>query len=106
MSGKKGSFLDLLFLGGIIGAGLGLLFAPSKGEDTRKKIKEKIDELSASSSGASEGIKTVSQEMIQKTISSIEEGIDRLTLAAQEAQKASDEKRRELEEATPGKGGE
>ena len=34
------------FLAGIgIGAGLGLLFAPKSGEETRKNLKKKIDEL-------------------------------------------------------------
>ena len=106
MSRKRGSFFDLLFLGGVIGAGLAVLFTPYKGEEARKKLKDKIDELGDSSAGASGGIKAASQEMIQKTINSIEEGIDRLTLAAQEGQKASDDKRRELEETNSVKGGE
>ena len=43
MSKKKG-FGTLLF-GAALGAGLGLLFAPKKGSETRKEVKEKLDDL-------------------------------------------------------------
>ncbi|MEE9591808.1 MAG: YtxH domain-containing protein [Thermodesulfobacteriota bacterium] len=44
---NRGSF-DLLFtfiLGGIVGAGVALLYAPASGEETRKRIKDEADEL-------------------------------------------------------------
>lgn len=40
---KKGLFGLIAGIG--LGAGLGVLFAPEKGEVTRKKLKEKLDDL-------------------------------------------------------------
>jgi gas vesicle protein len=39
------NFFTGLLLGGIIGAVLGLLFAPQPGEKTREQLREKADEL-------------------------------------------------------------
>jgi len=44
MSKKKSGFGKLL-LGAGIGAGLGLLFAPKAGKETRKELKVKLDDM-------------------------------------------------------------
>ena len=46
MKNKKKGFGKFAF-GAIVGAGLGILFAPKKGSETRKELKLKIDELVA-----------------------------------------------------------
>ena len=42
---KGGEFLSGLLVGAVIGAALGLILAPAKGEETRAMIKEKGTEL-------------------------------------------------------------
>lgn len=40
MSNNSGSILLAILTGAVIGAGVGILYAPDKGEKTRKKIKK------------------------------------------------------------------
>lgn len=61
MSKKKG--FGKLFAGLALGAGLGVLFAPKKGEETRKELKEKIDDLL-------EKAKDIDKEEVKVTIES------------------------------------
>ena len=45
MSKEKKKGMGKFVLGAMVGASLGVLFAPKKGSETRKELKEKIDEL-------------------------------------------------------------
>jgi len=57
------SFIAGLLLGGIIGAVLGLLFAPQPGEKTREQLRGKVDELmSLGRSAWEEGKEAASQK--------------------------------------------
>jgi len=40
MSNNTGSVLTALLTGAVVGAGIGILYAPDKGKKTRKKIKK------------------------------------------------------------------
>ena len=44
-SEKKKSGMGKFVLGAALGAGLGILFAPNKGSETRRQLKQKMDEL-------------------------------------------------------------
>ncbi len=42
---NTGAFLGGIILGAVLGGAAALLYAPQTGEDTRKQIKTKVDEL-------------------------------------------------------------
>ena len=44
MKSDNGNILLAILAGAAVGAGVGILFAPDKGSNTRKKIKDKVDE--------------------------------------------------------------
>ena len=45
MSKKKGSGLGKFALGALVGAGIGILFAPKKGSETRQDLKRLMDDM-------------------------------------------------------------
>lgn len=44
-SGNSGSFFVSLLIGGVVGAGLALLFAPQPGKKMRKKIADMAEDV-------------------------------------------------------------
>jgi len=44
MKSDTGNIMLAILAGAAVGAGVGILFAPDKGSNTRKKIKDKVDE--------------------------------------------------------------
>ena len=89
MSERRSGGLGKFLTGVAIGVGLGVLFAPKSGEETRKELKEKFDELYAKVKDLKmEDVK----EAIQNKIQEIKEGIadlDREKVAAIAKEKAA-----------------
>ncbi|SCI28616.1 MULTISPECIES: YtxH domain-containing protein [unclassified Romboutsia] len=65
MSRKRGKYL---FLGAIIGFIAGLFFAPKKGSELRKEVKEKFDE-----------VKDNPKDVLHETLEDVKEKISLLT---------------------------
>ena len=105
MSNKKSGVLK--FLAGVgIGAGLGLLFAPKSGEETRRELREKLDEFVKAVKDID--IKEVKDEFVAK-IEEIKEELDdldkeKVKKIAEEKAEALKKKVNELVELAKAKG--
>lgn len=72
---KKHSGFKKFALGAIIGAGIGMLFAPKKGSETRKELKEKLNTLVEKTKDLKNGdIK----KTVEKKVVAIQQAIDDL----------------------------
>ena len=72
MSKKSG--VGKFIAGAAIGAGLGSLFAPKKGSETRKKLKEKIDDMVIKiKSVDAEDIKNMFEEKVEEIKTELED---------------------------------
>lgn len=67
-----GTVLGFL-LGGVIGAGLALLYAPASGEETRRRIRQGVDKTKART-----------QEEYETLLAEIEERLDAIKSSVQE----------------------
>ena len=57
---RSGGILSAFMIGGIIGAAIGVLFAPAKGKDTRVKLNDWIDDTTEK---AKDALETVEDEI-------------------------------------------
>jgi gas vesicle protein len=90
----SGSVLLSFFLGGIVGAGLALLFAPQSGTETRRKIKDITDDVKGKSGDYVEQTKEKVTTFVDQGKDTLE-GKKSLVKSAIEAGKDAYEKEKE-----------
>ncbi len=105
----RGENLVFLLVGGIIGAGIALLYAPKAGRETREDIKrlaargaerfnESKDLIEAKMSHLMHQISTKTEELIHGGTQLAEDKKREILAAIQAAKKAYDDERKKLEE--------
>ena len=66
MSENNSDLLVGLFIGGLIGTALGILYAPKSGKETREDISSKANELLVKAKDAVEKSKTAYEEAVKR----------------------------------------
>ncbi|MFM2229473.1 MAG: hypothetical protein RL607_731 [Bacteroidota bacterium] len=80
MSNRNNEGLVALLLGAAIGVGLGILFAPDKGSETRKKIKDNLDDLKDDLKQKFQTVEEEAKEKFDQTKTDLKSSMDDLLL--------------------------
>ncbi|GET33901.1 hypothetical protein PbJCM13498_27640 [Prolixibacter bellariivorans] len=83
--------LGTFVIGAVVGASVGLLFAPQKGEDTRKWIGDKLGELEGEVEAMGKKLKTQeskAEEVLNKKIQDLEKQLSELLKKSKTASEA------------------
>lgn len=84
MASNSTNTIVALLAGAVVGAGLGLLFAPDKGSVTRKKIKKKFNEGKEGVSEKYDDLIDTLKSSVSKVEKQFEESLDDLVASGKE----------------------
>lgn len=91
-----GSILLSFLLGGLVGAGVALLFAPRSGEETRRKIKELTEEVKEKAEDYVEQVKGKVTSTVGKGKEFFEEKKSIITTAVEAGKEAYEKEKERL----------
>jgi len=78
MSSNNSNNILALLAGAIIGAGLGILFAPDKGSKTREKIKDGLDDLKDDVKSKWHALENETKEKFSQTKDDLKDSVEHL----------------------------
>jgi len=81
-----GSFLTGFFVGALLGAAAGMLFAPQSGEETREQIHKKSLELSEQATQKAEEARVKAEQLLAEAREKFEEAAQELQTRTKELQ--------------------
>ena len=87
MNRRGSSFFSGVFVGALVGAAAAILLAPASGQDTRKKIRQLVDE----NGDILQDAKEKTEEAIHKTMDAIKTGMDKLGRVVEERRRPHSE---------------
>ncbi len=85
---NSGSIILAFFIGGLVGAGVALLFAPQPGKETRQKIKELADEAKEKAIKCADEVKSKVTTTVEKGKDLVEEKKSLITTAVEAGKEA------------------
>ena len=94
--GSAPAVLLAFLLGGVVGAGLALVFAPLSGRETRERIKDLTEEVKEKAEGAIEEIRDKVKETLDVGKKTLEEKKSILTAAVEAGKEAFDKEKARL----------
>jgi gas vesicle protein len=99
MSEERGNapvILMAFLLGGVVGAGLALLFAPVSGRETRDRIKDLVEDVKEKAEGAVEEIRDKVKETLDLGKKTLEERKSMVTAALEAGRDAMEKEKEKL----------
>lgn len=101
--GGFGSFVFGLLMGGLLGSGLALLYAPQAGEETREQLKAKAEELKQQAEKELEQARVQAEKTLAEASARVDEATEQIEGRAREmrdqAKSAADKAEAQFEEA-------